>query len=68
MNSKENRISKLETLAGIGKQKPCKLILSQILDGVKTVCCEQVIRDPNQKEDIEIIFEGVDLNKFRKHL
>lgn len=69
MNSKANRVSKLELLAGIGKHKPCKLIISQIVDGVKTVHCEQILPyDPKQREDTEFIVMGVDLSKFPKSL
>ena len=66
MNMREKRLDKLEAEIGVGKHKPGKLILSQILDGVKTVCCEQVIRNPKQRKDIGIIIEGVDLSKFPK--
>jgi hypothetical protein len=69
MNSKTRRISKLEAIAGMGKHKPCKLIISQILDGVKTVHCEQILPyDPKQREDIEFTVMGVDLSKFPKSL
>jgi len=61
------RISKLELLAGMGKQAPCKLMIYQILDGVKTLHSEQILLDDpkhKQRKDIAIIFEGVDLSKF----
>lgn len=35
--SKIRRIDKLELLAGIGKQAPCKLMIYQILEGVKSI-------------------------------
>ena len=66
MNAKIKRISKLELLAGMGKHKPCKIIIYQILEGVKTLHCEQVLHDPKQKSDIVFTLEGVDLSKFPK--
>ena len=66
MNTKMKRIDKLESLVGMGKQAPCKLMIYQILEGVKTLHCEQVLHDPKQKNDIVFTLENVDLSKFPK--
>ena len=69
MNSKANRIKKLEAIAGVGKQKPSRLIIYETsVEGVRTKTHDSVIgRTPGVKqtfgEDVIIEIEHVDAPK-----
>ena len=66
MNSKANRITKLEALAGVGKQKPSRLIIYETsVEGVRTKTTDRVFpRTPGVKptfgKDVVIEIEHID--------